>query len=177
MHQLILGGARSGKSNLAQEIALQHPSTVTVIATAEAKDKEMEERIAHHQAERPDGWKTVESSITLADTLKALDSEINDGLILVDCLTLWVTNLLLAEEDLLQKEFQSLLQTLPTLNSEIIFVSNETGQGIIPLDSLSRRFVDEAGRLHQQVARLCDRVIYCVAGLPQVLKGPPLSGL
>ncbi|MFL0796206.1 MAG: bifunctional adenosylcobinamide kinase/adenosylcobinamide-phosphate guanylyltransferase [Cellvibrionaceae bacterium] len=178
MKQLILGGARSGKSNFAQDLALQEHLPleqrlpVTVIATAEAGDKEMAERIARHQEDRPKGWTTVEAAITLGSALQQADKQ--KGLILVDCLTLWITNLLLAEKGTLEKEVANLLEILDSINSDIIFVSNETGQGIIPMDPLSRRFVDEAGRLHQQIAKATDRTIYVVAGLPQVLKGPSL---
>ncbi len=175
MKQLIIGGARSGKSNLAQNIALQHKGTITVVATAQAGDQEMAERIAKHQADRPSHWQTMESPIRLPETLKQLDKQADNQLILVDCLTLWITNLLLADENPLERESLALMKALETLKSQIIFVTNETGQGVIPMDPLSRRFVDEAGRLHQQLAANVDRVIYCIAGLPQILKGPPLS--
>ena len=169
MHELILGGARSGKSGLAQQRAQATGRPVTLIATAQALDAEMAERIARHQADRPSGWRTVEEPLALA---AALQAECAPGrCVIVDCLTLWLTNLLLDSEARLAAETALLLQTLPGLPGEIILVSNETGLGVIPMDALTRRFVDVAGRLHQDLAGLCDRVTLTVAGLPMMLKG------
>lgn len=167
---LILGGVKSGKSRLAEQRAIQSELAVCYIATARAEDNEMQQRIAVHQQQRPAHWRTVEVPLYLADALQQQDAASN--CILVDCLTLWLTNLLLADdESLLTAEIQKLLETLPTLQSEIIMVSNETSMGIVPMGELTRRFCDEAGRLHQQLAVLMDNVILTVAGLPHALKG------
>ena len=170
MLQLILGGARSGKSRYAEQIAqdLNHP--VIYVATAQAHDVEMQQRIEHHQQQRPCAWKSVEEPLFLADQLLAHDRA--EQVILVDCLTLWMSNLLLHEDARLQQQqCQKLYETLPTLQSHIILVSNETGLGVVPLGQLSRQFVDESGRLHQQLGQLADGVYFCVAGFPIKLKG------
>lgn len=167
---LILGGVKSGKSRLAEQRALNSNLAVCYVATARADDSEMQQRIALHQQQRPAHWMTVEVPLNLAATLQQQDDA--DKCILVDCLTLWLTNLLLADdENLLTNEIQQLLETLPTLQADIILVSNETSMGIVPMGELTRRFCDEAGRLHQQLAVLMDNVILTVAGLPHALKG------
>jgi adenosylcobinamide kinase/adenosylcobinamide-phosphate guanylyltransferase len=169
MLQLILGGARSGKSRLAEQTAKETGLSVIYIATAQALDTEMQQRIAHHQQQRPDGWQLCEEPIYLADQLLQLDQP--DQLILVDCLTLWLSNLLLAEDSALQQQqIQQLLNVLPQLKSHIILVSNETGLGVVPMGEISRRFVDEAGRLHQALGQLANKVVFCVAGFPMILK-------
>ncbi|MFA5530052.1 MAG: bifunctional adenosylcobinamide kinase/adenosylcobinamide-phosphate guanylyltransferase [Thiohalomonadaceae bacterium] len=173
MKQLILGGMRSGKSRLAERLAMASGLPVTYIATATAGDEEMRARIDHHRAQRPEAWQVVEEPLALAAALRAHAA--TGHCLLVDCLTLWLTNLLCSDDaGALAREREALLATLPSLPGDIILVSNETGLGIVPADPLSRRFCDEAGRLHQVLAALCDRVIFTVAGLPQVLKGEPL---
>lgn len=168
MLTLILGGARSGKSRHALQLAESSGLPVTVIATAQARDAEMAARIARHRAERPADWKTVEEPLHLA---AALQQAAGPGrCVLVDCLTLWLMNLLEAGEAVFATERAALLNVLPTLAGEVLFVSNEVGLGIIPLGELSRRFVDEAGWLNQDVARLADNVSFIAAGLPLVLK-------
>lgn len=170
MLQLILGGARSGKSRLAEQIAKDSGLSVVYIATAQALDEEMQQRIQHHQQLRPMEWQLCEEPIFLADQLLQLDQE--NQLILVDCLTLWLTNLLLVEDAALQQQqTEKLLKVLPQLKSDIILVSNETGLGVVPMGEISRRFVDEAGRLHQALGQLADKVVFCVAGFPMILKG------
>ena len=170
MLQLILGGARSGKSRLAEQVAKDSGLSVVYIATAQALDEEMQQRIQHHQQQRPSHWQLSEEPIFLADQLLQVDQE--NQLILVDCLTLWLTNLLLAEDTALQQQqTEKLLKVLPQLKSDIILVSNETGLGIVPMGEISRRFVDEAGRLHQALGQLADKVVFCVAGFPMILKG------
>lgn len=170
MQTLILGGARSGKSRYAEMLATQSGQETVYIATATAQDAEMQARIAHHRATRPAHWQTVEEPLALADCLQHHAAP--NRVLLVDCLTLWLTNLLcLDDERRLQRETTHLLQCLPSLPGDIIFVSNEVGLGIIPLGALTRRYVDEAGRLHQQLALQSDTVIFMVAGLPQFLKG------
>ena len=169
MKQLILGGSRSGKSSLAEQRAGESGLTVTYIATATAGDGEMAARIAQHQARRPAHWKIVEEPLQLANTLRKHAAP--DRCLLVDCLTLWLTNLLCAnDEALFQRERAALLETLPALPGHIILVSNEVGMGIVPLGELSRRFSDEAGWLNQEAARICERVTLMVAGLPYPLK-------
>ena len=171
MIQLILGGARSGKSRLAEHTAQQSNMAVTYIATAQAWDDEMAERIAHHQAQRPTSWRVVEEPLQLATCLQSLDQA--GQVILVDCLTLWMSNLLMQDEQGAYQatECQKLLDVLPTLQSDIILVRNETGLGVVPMGQISRKFVDETGRLHQQLGQIADRVVFCVAGFPMILKG------
>lgn len=170
MKELILGGARSGKSALAEKLALESGQEVIYIATATADDQEMAERITYHQQQRPDHWQLIEEPIYLAAALEQHAAE--NRTILVDCLTLWLSNLLFAEQ--LEKQKEALLQQLPHLPGRIIMVSNEVGLGIVPMGELSRRFQNEAGRLHQTLAQQCERVILTVAGLPHILKGEPL---
>ena len=168
--QLILGGARSGKSRLAEQIAKDSNLNVTYIATAQAFDREMQARIEHHQAQRPRHWTVIEEPLYLADCLIELDQP--NQLILVDCLTLWMSNLLMHENAELQmQQCQKLLDIVPILQAEVILVSNETGLGVIPMGEISRKFVDESGRLHQQLGQIAEKVIFCVAGFPMMLKG------
>lgn len=170
MMQLILGGARSGKSRFAEQAAKDSNLNVTYIATAQAFDREMQARIDHHQAQRPKHWTVIEEPLYLAECLMRVDQP--NQLILVDCLTLWMSNLLMHENDELQsQECLELLEVLPTLQSELILVSNETGLGVIPLGEISRKFVDESGRLHQQLGQIAEKVVFCVAGFPMMLKG------
>ena len=170
MMQLILGGARSGKSRLAEQIAKDSNLNVTYIATAQAFDHEMQARIDHHQAQRPGHWTVIEEPLYLADCLIELDQP--NQLILVDCLTLWMSNLLMHENAELQmQQCQKLLDIIPILQAEVILVSNETGLGVIPMGEISRKFVDESGRLHQQLGQIAEKVIFCVAGFPMMLKG------
>lgn len=177
--ELILGGARSGKSREAERQAAASGLAVTVIATAEALDEEMVARIRRHQADRPAGWRTVEAPTALAQTLR--QEAAADRCLIVDCLTLWLSNLLAdahtlpagaTAEDLplFRRERDALLQTLPTLPGCVILVANEVGLGLVPETPLGRLFRDEAGRLNQAVAALCPRVVFVAAGLPLVLK-------
>jgi adenosylcobinamide kinase/adenosylcobinamide-phosphate guanylyltransferase len=168
MKELILGGARSGKSALAQQRAEQSGLTVIYIATASVLDEEMASRIARHRQARPPAWQLVEEPLALARTLQA--SAAPDRCLLVDCLTLWLSNLLAENEARLASEKHALLETLPMLPGHLILVSNEVGQGIVPTHPLARRFRDEAGWLHQALAHCCERVILTVAGLPLILK-------
>lgn len=173
MHELILGGARSGKSRLAERLAQGSGLEVVYIATAQANDAEMAARIATHQAERPRHWQLVEEPIALAQTIARYAQ--GDTCVLVDCLTLWLTNLLLLEDPArFNQERDGLLELLQQRHRHIILVSNETGLGVVPMGELSRRYVDQAGWLHQALAEHCDRVIFTVAGLPMVLKGAAL---
>ncbi|THF57676.1 bifunctional adenosylcobinamide kinase/adenosylcobinamide-phosphate guanylyltransferase [Pseudothauera rhizosphaerae] len=180
--ELILGGARSGKSRHAETRALASAAAVTVIATAEALDEEMAARIRRHQADRPAAWRTVEAPHALAATLAREAAA--ERCLIVDCLTLWLTNLLAGAEDLppgaeadalprLKSEREALLATLPQLPGTILLVANEVGLGLVPEHPLGRLFRDEAGRLNQQLARLADTVTFVAAGLPLTLKGAP----
>jgi len=173
MKQLILGGVRSGKSHIAEQLAIDSCLDVAYVATATAGDAEMQERIHKHQQQRPAHWQCIEEPLLLADALQAYASE--DHCILVDCLTLWLTNLLLKEDDVFfNAQRDALINCLATLSGQVIFVSNETGLGIVPMGELTRRYCDESGLLHQAIAQQCDRVILSVAGLPHVLKGAPV---
>lgn len=169
MRELILGGVRSGKSRLAEQHAHASGMQVVYVATAQARDAEMQRRVAEHQVRRPDNWLSVEAGQNLAEVLKREAKA--QRCLLVDCLTLWLTQLLCdASEQDLRRECAALLEILPHLPGQVILVSNETNMGIVPMGELSRRYCDEAGRLHQQVAALCERVILMVAGLPLVVK-------
>lgn len=172
MQTLILGGARSGKSLYAENLALASQKTVIYIATAQAHDAEMQTRILHHQTSRPADWLTVEEPLALATTLEHYAQP--DRILLVDCLTLWLSNLLCIEdsEQRLETELSALYNLVPKLSSDLILVSNETGLGVVPLGELTRSYVDEAGRLHQRLAATMQQVIFMIAGLPQVLKAP-----
>jgi adenosylcobinamide kinase/adenosylcobinamide-phosphate guanylyltransferase len=166
---LILGGVRSGKSRYAGELAQAHGGAVTVIATGAAQDEEMAARIEAHRASRPPQWAVVEEPLHLAAALRAAVAP--GRVIIVDCLTLWLSNLLcLEDEGALRRESASLIETLPALGADCVLISNEVGFGIVPVSSLARRFGDEAGALHQRLAALCDRVVLMVAGLPLALK-------
>jgi adenosylcobinamide kinase/adenosylcobinamide-phosphate guanylyltransferase len=170
MKTLILGGVRSGKSRLAERLAMESGLPVTYLATAQSGDGEMEARILAHRGRRPDHWALVEEPYRLAE---ALTRHARAGrCLLVECLTLWLTNLLLDPDTRrYQQERDGLLAALPELPGQVILVGNETNMGIIPVGELSRRFCDESGSLHQDLARICERVLLTVAGLPQLLKG------
>jgi len=170
MLTLILGGARSGKSRLALQRAEATGKPVSFIATAQAHDAEMAARIARHQAERPAHWTTIEAPLDLAGAIRAAGA----GCIVVDCLTLWLTNCLCQPEPAaFDSARAALLAALTERCDELILVGNETGLGIVPLGELTRRFVDEAGWLNQDLAQLADDVVFVAAGLPLVLKGNP----
>jgi adenosylcobinamide kinase/adenosylcobinamide-phosphate guanylyltransferase len=181
---LIFGGARSGKSLLAERLAQASGKEVVYLATSQPGDTEMAARIAHHRARRPAEWQTVEEATALAASLRRLCAP--ERIVLVDCLTLWLSNLLFSSTreqpevgavelpPLFAWERSDLLAWLdePAVG-EVIFVSNEVGMGIVPLGAVSRTFVDEAGRLNQDVAARCERVLLVAAGLPLALKGAP----
>jgi adenosylcobinamide kinase/adenosylcobinamide-phosphate guanylyltransferase len=178
---LVLGGARSGKSAYAEQLARNTGKEVIYIATAHSGDSEMAARIAHHREHRPAEWTTVEEPLQLASVLQALANP--QRVILVDCITLWLTNLMFSEDasypDVgeleLPRQFHqqraALLEMLSTCAGDVILVSNEVGMGIVPFGAISRTFADEAGRLNQALAALCDRAVFVAAGLPLVLKG------
>lgn len=163
---LITGGARSGKSALAERMALASIGRAIYIATAEALDEEMAARIAAHQARRGPEWTHLEAP---RDVLSALRETDGDAPRLVDCLTIWLSNLMLAGEDWHKAGLQ-LSGALSTQKAQVIFVSNEVGAGIVPENKLAREFRDAAGWLNQRVAEACDAVWLCVAGCPVKVK-------
>lgn len=163
---LLLGGARSGKSTHAEALIGKLPSPWTYIATGQAFDEEMRERIARHRERRGGDWRTVEAPLDLAGALAAVP----DGKpVLVDCLTLWLSNHMLADHDL-AAETAALERALFPPRGHWFVVANEVGLGIVPDNALARRFRDEAGWLNQRIAALADRVLFMAAGLPMVLK-------
>jgi adenosylcobinamide kinase/adenosylcobinamide-phosphate guanylyltransferase len=164
---LLLGGARSGKSRLAEHLAEQRPGRLVYIATAEAWDDEMKARIAEHKARRGDRWHGIEAPVAVAEVLQALPAE--TGAVLVDCLTLWLSNLMHAGRDL-AAETAGLLTALNGVSFPVLLVSNEVGLGIVPENRLARDFCDAQGRLNQAVAAAADHAIFMAAGLPLVLK-------
>ncbi len=168
MRILILGGARSGKSRYAERLALESGKETVYIATGWAGDEEMSARIDRHREQRPQAWLTVEEPCALAKALQTHAA--GNRCLIVDCLTLWLANLLEQGDGRFQQERGALLDTLPNLPGTLCLVSNEVGLGIVPINPLARRFVDEAGWLHQDLAQLCERVVWVTAGLPQILK-------
>ena len=184
MRELILGGARSGKSRLAESRAAAYEAkgmSVVYIATAEAWDAEMADRLSQHRAGRPAHWVTVEEPLKLAETLTQHAAA--DRCLLVDCITLWLSALVFKGQaaaqidagepiscNLFARERQALLNVLPALPGEIILVSNEIGSGVVPENRLSRRFADEQGRLNQEIAARCERVTLSVAGIALPLR-------
>lgn len=174
-HFLITGGCRCGKSRYALSLA-QHVHNKCFVATAQSLDDEMHQRIAHHRAERDPLWETVEEPFTLAQVIK---EQSDRELILVDCLTLWVSNWLLAvhagtrEEQQFWNEVASLLDVTASSQPRLVFVTNEVGWGIVPDNALARQFRDWAGVVNQQVASVVDQVVLMVSGIPVTIKGPP----
>lgn len=169
---LILGGVRSGKSRLAERLAIESTLPVVYVATAHAGDAEMTRRIAGHRERRPHDWGLIEEPLLLAEVLACECAP--DRCILVDCLTLWLTNWLMKmDETGLHDQTRALLDVVSRAPGRLIMVGNETSMGVVPLGALSRRFCDLAGVLHQDLAARCDQVILSVAGVPLVLKGEP----
>jgi adenosylcobinamide kinase/adenosylcobinamide-phosphate guanylyltransferase len=165
----IIGGARSGKSKYAEELAATYNLPVTYVATATAFDSEMIARIEHHQARRPEHWLLHECPLELVGLLK-IEAQ-KQQVILVDCLTLWINNQLHNNpHQNFSLLFSELTSAARNSRAHIIFVANEVGLGIIPMGEITRQFVDEAGRLNQQLAQAANHVIFMVAGLPMSLK-------
>lgn len=170
---LVLGGARSGKSAYAEQLAMKSELPVTYIATAQVYDKEFATRVEHHQARRPKDWKLIESPFQLAKTLSTHANA--ERCLIVDCLTLWLAQCICPDCEVpeaisWEQERLALLEVLSTLRGTIILVSNEVGMGIVPLGEINRQFQDEQGRLNQEVAKLADQVCFIAAGLPLTLK-------
>ena len=166
---LVLGGARSGKSAYAESLVEAYGANAVYVATAAAGDSEMAGRIRDHQSRRGSGWRTVEEPLELAATL--IREAVPGNAVLVDCLTLWLANLMEAGHHL-DNETADLLDTLVGLQAPVVLVSNQVGEGIVPDNELARRFRDHAGLLHQKIAGEAGQVILVTAGLPQVLKRP-----
>ena len=201
---LVLGGARSGKSRRAQALAESFGPRRLFVATAEAFDAEMRERIARHRGERDASWRTVEAPLALPEALDAANAlagghgaesgagggagggaeggseggseggEAAVDVILVDCLTLWLSNLVLGEHAL-EAPSERLLAALGRTAVPVVLVSNEVGSGLVPETPLGRRFRDDQGRLNQRVAQVCERVELVVAGLPLTIRGAPAA--
>lgn len=167
--ELVIGGARSGKSSYAESVAKQSGKAVIYIATAEVGDQEMAQRIEKHKAQRPQEWQVIEEPLQLATVLKQYSRE--DNCLLVDCLTLWLSNCLFKGTGTSWQTYKSeLLATLESLSGQVILVTNEVGCGIVPMGEVSRRYVDEAGWLHQAIAAQAEKVTLVTAGLPMSLK-------
>jgi adenosylcobinamide kinase / adenosylcobinamide-phosphate guanylyltransferase len=164
---LIVGAARSGKSSYAQRLAEKSGKQPVLIATAEAYDAEMAARIDVHKAERSSQWRVVEEPRALVAALRGVAAP--EAVIVVDCVTLWLSNVLLAGGDC-DAEGDLLAQHIGALGGSVIFVSNEVGAGIVPDNALSRSFRDAQGRLNQKLAAACDSVVLVAAGLPLMLK-------
>lgn len=166
---LVLGGARSGKSRYAEALVESQPGACVYMATAAAGDGEMTARIASHQARRGARWRTFETPLDLVNGLTAAARP--DGAVLVDCLTLWLSNLMAAGRDI-RAETSALTAALTALAGPVVLVSSEVGLGIVPDNALARRFRDHAGELHQAIAAIAPSVVQITAGLPLVLKSP-----
>lgn len=164
---LVLGGARSGKSTYAEHLVMASPPPWIYCATGQAFDAEMTTRIAAHQARRNANWRTVDVPLELPEVLLGCPT---GQTVLIDCLTLWTSNLMLAERDI-SVATADLMAALQSTAGPVVAVSNEVGLGIVPENALARRFRDEAGRMNQKIAALADRVVFIVAGLPLALKG------
>lgn len=176
MKTLVLGGVKSGKSRYAEGLCDAENQPCTLIATATALDDEMAKRIERHKQDRPHSIQLIEEPILLGD---AIDSVSENTGVLVDCLTLWLTNLLMVEDNSATLNLQKhrFLDALDNTKSRVVLVSNETNMGIMPLGDLTRRYCDEIGTLHQEIASRCDEVILMVAGLPLSVKTPKPSDL
>lgn len=165
---LVLGGARSGKSAFAERLVVETGLSRHYVATGRALDDEMRDRIARHRADRGEGWQTHEEPLDLVARLETLDAAAN--VILVDCLTLWVTNLMMEERGM-AAEFSRLAAFVPRARAKLVIVSNEVGLGIVPENRMARDFRDHSGRLHQAIAASAAEVYFIAAGLPLKMKG------
>ena len=172
-HILVLGGARSGKTGFAERLAMRAGESPLYLATAQALDAEMAERVRMHQQQRHKRFATLEEPIALSTALRVAAK--THDVILVDCLTLWITNLLGANDNV-AAAVDELVATLPQIEDcKVILVSNEVGLGIVPDNAMARMFRDLAGAAHQRLAEICSEVHFVVAGLPMTLKGPRLT--
>jgi adenosylcobinamide kinase/adenosylcobinamide-phosphate guanylyltransferase len=164
---LVLGGARSGKSRFALETASAIPGKKAYIATAQALDDEMQQRIDRHKAERNAEWKTFEEPVNLQDLITGI--HVTHDVLLIDCLTLWITNLMLGSHDI-EGKVQPFFDALSASKASVFMVANEVGLGIVPDNRLSREFRDIAGTLNQRVAAIANEVYFVAAGLPLKIK-------
>jgi len=163
----VIGGAASGKSVLAERLVRETGKPKTYIATLQPFDDEMQAKVTRHQQDRGDDWRTVEAPLDPVSVIREADP---DGIVLLDCVTLWLTNVMLAEQDV-DAALGDLLETLSAAPCEVVVVSNEVGMGIVPDNALSRRFRNAQGQLNQRLAKQADTVVTVIAGLPLVLKG------
>jgi adenosylcobinamide kinase / adenosylcobinamide-phosphate guanylyltransferase len=168
---LVLGGIRSGKTAMAESIVGESGLAVVYVATATAGDEEMAKRIRRHQESRPRQWGLREAPVELATEMNRLAEEKEPPQLLIDCMSLWVSNLLFADDAVFGRERAAFLKAVKTYPGPLVIVSNEVGLGTIGMDRLTRRFCDELGWLNQALAQSCDQVIMSVAGLPMTLKG------
>ncbi|WP_339722922.1 bifunctional adenosylcobinamide kinase/adenosylcobinamide-phosphate guanylyltransferase [Marinomonas primoryensis] len=172
MKHLVFGGVRSGKSAFAQEQVAAFGKPVCYVATSQVWDDDMADRVRLHKENRPQEWQLIEEPLALADVLNSMNSA--DQAVIVECFTLWLTNLLcLEDETRLQQEKAALLDAVEQFQGDLVLVSSEVGLGIMPMNALARRFGDEAGAMNQALAKLSDRVTFVAAGLPMPLKSPP----
>lgn len=173
MTHLISGGSRSGKSRYAEQLAVQHGGPVTYIATAEVRDEEFAERVRQHRLQRPQHWHVLEAERGLAELLLGHDQE--DGLLLVDCLGMWLMRFFRSDDQFDEMDFvqerQWLLEAIAAVQGQLLLVSNEIGWGVMPMSSVARRYGDLLGRLNQDIAARCQRVTLVACGLPLALKG------
>ncbi|MCK9535120.1 MAG: bifunctional adenosylcobinamide kinase/adenosylcobinamide-phosphate guanylyltransferase [Pseudomonas sp.] len=176
-HTLVLGGIRSGKTGLAEAQAMAQSQPVVYVATATAGDEEMASRISRHQAIRPKAWGLLEEPLNLARVLAAQGQQSPVPCLLIDCMSLWLSNVLHAGDASFQLQRDAFLAQIESYPGALIIVSNETGLGTIGMDPLTRKFCDELGWLNQALAQRCQRVVLAVAGLPLMLKGAAVSGL
>lgn len=163
----VLGGARSGKSKFAENLVLSSGMKPLYLATGRALDDEMVERIEEHQGRRGENWETMEEPLALVDAIN--HASVPGRMILVDCLTFWITNLMMAEANV-SKEIKGLVASVAEAKVPIVFVSNEVGQGVVPMNKMAREFVDLSGLAHQQLASTANHVYFVTAGIPNKLK-------
>lgn len=166
---LVTGGARSGKSSFAEKRTKQLGSSLMYIATSEIIDSEMEKRVAEHQARRGSEWQTLHAPLKLAEALSETDGK---GPCLVDCLTIWLNNLIFHNEDTVVAT-KELIKVLEQRSDPVVLVTNEVGSGIVPENALARRFRDEAGRMNQIISQVADEVYLSVSGIPLQIKPNP----
>lgn len=173
MTHLISGGSRSGKSRYAEQLAVQHGGPVTYIATAEVRDEEFAERVRQHRLQRPEHWHVLEAERGLAELVLGHDQE--DGLLLVDCLGMWLMRFFRSDDQFDEMDFvqerQWLLEAIAAVQGQLLLVSNEIGWGVMPMSSVARRYGDLLGRLNQDIAARCQHVTLVACGLPLALKG------
>ncbi|MDL0431917.1 bifunctional adenosylcobinamide kinase/adenosylcobinamide-phosphate guanylyltransferase [Marinobacter sp. TBZ242] len=167
---LVIGGIRSGKTALAERLADASGDTVVYVATATVGDEEMAQRVKQHVENRPHHWGLAEAPLRLASVLESYGAEADPPFLLIDCMSLWVSNLLFAGEETFNREREAFLKALLDYSGSVVIVSNEVGLGTIGMDPLTRRFCDELGWLNQALANSCDGVVMSIAGLPLWLK-------